>query len=106
MKRLVYAGIVVCGLYYAIQTLAFGIMCVHRPAESWIDPAFKARCHQAIILKWTQGIFGLFSDIYIFMLPLPLIWALQVSLRQKLGVLAVFATGFLSVAIFSPLQQV
>ena len=100
IKRLVYAGILVSGLYYTIQTLTFGIMCVHRPGESWIDPRFRARCHKAIILKWTQGIFGLFSDIYIFILPLPYIWALQVPLRQRLGVLAVFATGLLSAAAF------
>ena len=100
MKRLVYTGIVVSGLYYAGQTLTFGITCVHRPGESWIDPSFKARCHQAIILKWTQGIFGLFSDIYIFILPFPLLWALQVPLRQRLGVLAVFATGLLFVVAF------
>ena len=101
MKRLIYAGIIVSGLYYAGQTLAFGLLCGRRSGESWMDPKVKTRCHQAIIIKWTQGIFGIVSDVYIFILPLPLIWALKLSLRRRLGVLAVFATGFLCVVTFS-----
>ena len=40
-----------------------------------------------------QGIFGLVTDLYIFILPLPMLWRLQMPLKRKLGITAIFLTG-------------
>ena len=42
-----------------------------------------------------QGVFGLLSDVYIFILPLPSLWGLQMRLRRKLGISAIFLTGLM-----------
>lgn len=37
--------------------------------------------------------FGLFSDLYLFLLPIAPIVKLQVSMRQRVGLLAIFGAG-------------
>lgn len=40
-----------------------------------------------------EGISGVIIDLITFYLPIPVILNLQMPLRQKLGILAIFATG-------------
>ena len=38
------------------------------------------------------------TELYLFVLPIPVIWGLKMPLRRRLGVLAIFGTGLISVA--------
>ena len=46
-------------------------------------------------MTWAQGIYGLISDLYIFILPLPVLWGLQMSLRKKIAITAIFLAGLM-----------
>ena len=97
-KYLIYAGILVIGLFYAATTIAYGAYCVPRSGESYGSPSVAARCNPpSLTIDLTQGVFGFISDLYLFILPMPFIWGLQVPLRRKLGIAAVFATGVMYV---------
>lgn len=50
------------------------------------------------------GIFGIISDFYLFFLPIAGVLLLQMSKNRRVGVIAVFATGFSCPAYFPGLQ--
>ena len=58
-----------------------------------MSPTFEDRCRITVRVSIAHGWFGLLSDLYIFFLPLPVLWGLQMPLKKKLGVAAVFLTG-------------
>lgn len=49
-----------------------------------------------------HGAVGLAADIFIFILPLPIIYQLNLSTRRKIGLATVFLTGVLYVLSTSP----
>ena len=53
------------------------------------------RCQESIRYGEVQGVFNLVGDIYLLILPMPAVWALQITRRKKFGIMAIFMTGFL-----------
>ena len=94
-KIAIYLGIITTYLFYIACTMAFLILCVPRPGESWMSSRFNARCAPMVHVASAQAWFGLLSDLYIFFLPLPVLWGLQMPLRKRLRVAAVFLTGLM-----------
>ena len=94
-KIAIYLGIIAVCLFYIACSIAFLILCLPRPGESWISPRFGARTALIIKVSFAQGWFNLLSDLYILLLPLPVLWKLHMPLRKKLGVAAVFLTGLM-----------
>lgn len=82
---IVYFGTVICNL----------ILCVPRPGEAWTSKSEVARCEPSRIVGYVQGAFSIISDVYIFILPIPVIWHLHLSKRKRYGVIGVFSTGLL-----------
>lgn len=95
MKFAIQAGIVINCLFYAATSMVFGVKCVRRPGQSWLEAASTDRCRSTVNMNYIQGIFGIVSDIYIFVLPFPVLWGLQMTLRKKVGVSGIFFTGLL-----------
>ena len=46
-------------------------------------------------LNIVQGVVGFASDFFIFCLPIPVVWKMQLPWSKKFGVLAIFMTGLL-----------
>ena len=93
MRIAIYFGIALNGLFYLASGITLIILCIPRHREGWTSPIYAARCYHAEVMGLIQGIFGLLSDIYIFILPLPVLFRLQMSLKKRLGIIAVFFTG-------------
>ena len=91
----IYFGIALNGLFYLASCIALIILCIPRRGESWTSTSYATRCYHAEAMGDVQGIFGLISDIYIFILPLPVLYRLHMSLKKKLGITAVFLTGLM-----------
>lgn len=41
----------------------------------------------------TQGVLNIVSDILVLIVPIPMVWSLQMSTKHKAGVVGIFATG-------------
>lgn len=91
----IYFGIIINCHFYTAIILAFGIQCVRRPRTSWLATAGSARCRSTTVINYIQGSFGVVSDIYIFVLALPVLWGLQMAPPKKLGVIAIFLIGLM-----------
>ena len=82
-------------VFYAVTTIIFGVLCIPRDGEGWTQTLQTVRCHGSYNMDYAQGIFGIISDFYIFILPMPIVFKLHMPSRKKIGVGAIFATGFL-----------
>ena len=90
-RWLIYTGVLCCSAAYAACILTYTIECA---ASSRTVGAGSCRTPPRPLLLF-NGIFGLVSDIYLLVLPIPIVWRIQMPLRKRLGVLAIFGTGIL-----------
>ena len=77
-------------LFYCGMFIASAILSVPKPAIM-----FSVNTDKATPLGIAQGAVGVGTDFLVFCLPLSVIWKLQLPLRKKIGVLAIFMTGLL-----------
>ncbi|KAL8935111.1 MAG: hypothetical protein Q9211_004878, partial [Gyalolechia sp. 1 TL-2023] len=97
IKKVVWMGIVVTGLFYFSITVAKLAMCAPRGSQTYIMAFSTARCSRAKVLGVITGAFNIVSDLYLLVIPIPAILGLQVSTARKRGLLAIFMTGFIAV---------
>jgi hypothetical protein len=70
-----------------------------RPREKTWTPFLEGHCIDVAAAIVVQGAVNLFLDIGILITPLWAIWRLQLPLKRKVGISAVFAVGILSVPL-------
>lgn len=96
VRYLTYLGIGINLAFHAGASFVYAYLCVPRPSETWLQGQTSHRClDRATTMAYAQGIFGIVSDLFIWLLPLPVIWSLHMPLKKKVGVSAIFATGLL-----------
>lgn len=96
-RLFIYFGIGVIFIVYTITASILVGLCIPRKGEGWALALRSSRCRDTMVMTYVQGIFNIVSDFYVLVLPLPVVWKLQLPLRKKIGVSAVFMTGLLSV---------
>lgn len=74
--------------------VAFGF-CAPRTGESFNTMSTMKRCGDLQIWAVVQGALYVILDFYILFLPIPMVWNLQMDLKRKVGVTAIFLTGFM-----------
>jgi hypothetical protein len=70
--------------------------CAPHAGEQW-GLSVGQRCGDKASLKWLVGsaAMSVLLDIYIFILPIPIVLRLNMSGRKRFGVLLIFATASL-----------
>lgn len=76
-------------LFCNFLTLTFGCT----PTGKYWNPAFTGHCINEIQADYAYGSMNFISDLIMFILPLPMIWRLQLSRRQKVGVSVILMAG-------------
>ncbi|CAF9923906.1 MAG: hypothetical protein HETSPECPRED_005455 [Heterodermia speciosa] len=80
----------VSGYVFAnLWTQLFGC---HPIAKFW-QPKLAGHCMTWETATYAYGSLNVISDLFIFVLPLPMVWRLRLSRREKLGVTLVFFGG-------------
>jgi hypothetical protein len=91
----------ILGAIVLVQWLAFQLLfiliCIP-PAHLW-NPALPGRCLDVAAIAEGYAISSLVTDIAILVLPVPLIWRLQLSRGQKAGLTMLFTLGVLYVCL-------
>ncbi|KAF6238294.1 hypothetical protein HO173_003574 [Letharia columbiana] len=80
------------GVYWCYVGVNVGL-CAPLPGKSWASPASLTECEKQETYAIIQGASNVAIDILILVLPLPIVWKLQMRRSKRLGVLAVFGTG-------------
>ena len=95
MRLLIYFGIVINLCYYVATAVGMMALCLPRHGEIWAVALYSHHCHHAFTMTYVQGIFNIVSDLFLLILPVPVVWRLQMPQKKKWGVCAIFATGVL-----------
>ena len=94
MRICVYIGIATSLLYLTTLTVVLMAYSIPREGENWIAVDLRAMMagqRMAIALAVLNAV----SDLYILCIPIPVIWGLQLSARDKIGLTVVFMTASL-----------
>ena len=76
-------------LFSNLLTQIFGCT----PVDKNWKPDTPGHCIVLIKAVYAYGSMNFISDFFIFLLPLPMVWGLQLSRKDKLGVTLVFMGG-------------
>ena len=80
--------------FYTIAFLLIMFECI--PLDKAWNPKIKGgHCIDLQAASLAAGAVNVVSDFLILLLPMLAIWRLRMSPKQKIGISAVFATGFL-----------
>lgn len=89
-----YAGITGMTLFYTSYWVDQLYVSTPQHGQSWLEVFSTARYFERIKLGVPLGIVGLVFDVYLFVLPIAGVIQLQMPLRRKVEVSAMFFTGF------------
>ncbi|PTB68949.1 hypothetical protein BBK36DRAFT_2315 [Trichoderma citrinoviride] len=97
IRIIVYVGIVVTALtYWTTVPLELAYGCP-TPGTTWTDLLTDGKPAKLIYYGPVQGSLAVIIDICIFVLPLPVLWKLNMTLRKRIALCAVFFTALLGV---------
>ena len=85
---------VVVWTFVTLMLLIFPCKPLKATWDTWLllDP--KTKCYpQPYNTIWVQGFCNIITDFALLLMPVPMVWNLQMDSRRKLGVCAIFATG-------------
>ena len=90
-RRVVLATITFIVLWVLTITIVLALEC--RPIAKFWDPTIPGKCFNLVAFSYFTNISNLVTDVWIFLLPLPVIWRLQISNHQRIGLCCVFLIG-------------
>lgn len=79
--------------YFSNMTVV-GILCAPKVGDPW-DWTTVAKCYRVSASGFVLGIVNMALDIYLLILPIPVILPLQLSIKKKIGVLGISMVGLL-----------
>lgn len=79
-------------LFYFIGTIIEIMLCTPRE-KIWNPLMTTGHCFNSNAVYMAAGVFNVVSDFSILILPMVTIWRLQMPLRRRLMIMAVFAIG-------------
>jgi hypothetical protein len=62
-------------------------------AASWNPTILNHKCISLRVYFLASGVLNCFSDFFVFLFPVKMLWELQLPTKQKWGVIAVFSSG-------------
>ena len=105
VKLLIYLGIAIILLTNATISILFAALCTPRNGQLYTVQYNTSQCFEnATNLTLASAIVNFISDLYLLLLPLPLVWNLQLTRKRRLGIIAIFMTGILYTSLISALK--
>ena len=96
-RYMVYFGIIWTTLISLTSIIVASALCTPRKHELFSSLSVAERCTHEETWAVVQGVLNVCLDFYILYLPIPMVWKLQLGLQRKIGVMAIFMTGFMYV---------
>lgn len=72
-------------------TVTLALAC--RPIEAFWDANVKGDCLELVTFTYFTNISNLITDVWIFLMPIPVIWHLQLQTKKKLLLCFIFSVG-------------
>ncbi|TGJ82834.1 hypothetical protein E0Z10_g5933 [Xylaria hypoxylon] len=98
-RRWNYGAIAFVALYFISFIPVFLTNCI--PLSQYWDPKPTGWCRDTLIFDNATVAANLLLDFAVLILPLPVLWRLQMSIRDKLTVTSMFSIGLVTIALVS-----
>ena len=69
------------------------LLLVCRPLEAYWDSNVTGKCLDLVTFTYFTNITNLITDLWIFLIPIPVIWHLQLQTKKKLLLCFIFSIG-------------
>ncbi|KAJ5773639.1 hypothetical protein N7457_008535 [Penicillium paradoxum] len=89
------AGFIICWL--AAMEISLGLQCI--PIERSWNSDVKGKCINLAAFSYFANITNLITDIWVFLLPLPIIFGLHATRKRKFELAGIFTIGLFTCAI-------
>ncbi len=76
-----------------IITIILETLLICRPFAYFWDKSIHGTCGNQVVTYLTAGIFNLFIDVIIVVLPMPMLWGLQLPWARKFALTGIFGIG-------------
>ncbi|KAH7067410.1 hypothetical protein BKA63DRAFT_117731 [Paraphoma chrysanthemicola] len=100
MRCLVWIGLLLTGLYHFVAAIVSGILCDPRyitSRDSLMNGLVRGQCRglpgPLQSLNEARGTVNIITDVYLLLIPLPVVWQLRLPTKKKLGVWFIFLIG-------------
>ncbi|KFA68082.1 hypothetical protein S40285_02572 [Stachybotrys chlorohalonatus IBT 40285] len=99
MRTAIRAGLIFAFVFYAAGLAISSYYSTPRNGRSWTETMLDSMGSISISLYWAviQGALGTVFDLYIFILPLPIVFRLKLSTKKRIQVTALFMVALLGV---------
>ncbi|KAI9792568.1 MAG: hypothetical protein M1816_002088 [Peltula sp. TS41687] len=94
----IYIGIVLVTLVHWSNVPVYVALCTPRAGESWDLALLQGRCGHSATHTLVAGTLGTAIDIYILILPLPIIFGLNLPFKRRVGLALIFLVGIIAIA--------
>ncbi|KAE9379385.1 hypothetical protein N431DRAFT_434387 [Stipitochalara longipes BDJ] len=91
-RRVIYASIVLIAVWAVVFSCVVILQC--HPVSAYWDPD-STTCYSPEAALFIHGLTNTVTDVYIYILPMHMVWNVQLPKRQRVGLLIIFAAGFL-----------
>ena len=91
----IYFALVFAICLYWINIPTASYYCAPRAGKNWDLEELGFKCYKSMIFGLVQGSFNVILDLFIFILPIPVVMGLQMTALKTLAILTVFLTGAL-----------
>jgi hypothetical protein len=96
IRIVIFVGIAFHLILYTTSFVLEFVFCYPRRGQSFLMSFTAPSCAgNAAKLGIAQAVGNIIGDFGLLLTPIPVIWKLQFSFRKKIGVTAIFMTGFL-----------
>ncbi|KAL2866652.1 putative integral membrane protein PTH11-like [Aspergillus lucknowensis] len=102
-RRVVILTAVFVILWLMTMELVLGFQC--RPIQKFWDPDVAGECFNLVAFSYFTNITNLVTDLWIFVLPLPIILRLHLPRNRKIGLSFLFSVGLAYVPLFRRVQN-
>ncbi|KAA6414778.1 MAG: hypothetical protein FRX48_01528 [Lasallia pustulata] len=94
---LVYIGITFTAVFHTASLLNNVISCTPRGGHTFLEAVANPKCTvSAITVGIVRAAINALIDFFMLYIPMPVVWTLQLPMRRKIGVCAIFMTGLLA----------
>jgi hypothetical protein len=90
--KFAYGVVGLCIAFWVGALFGIALFCIP-PQKIWM-PYIDGHCGNSNMLYTACALTDLILDIIIFLLPIPVLWGLQMPLNKKVALSAIFALGF------------
>lgn len=91
MRIAIRFGIVFAALLYFVNIPISAILSAPRVGDTWTSVLYSGRPQKELIWGVVQSALSIALDLFIFILPIPVILKLHLSGKKRIQVVAVFA---------------